>query len=121
MTYSISVSQPCWFTFLAGTGNFCHRFLPSSCPESIWFLSGRWQLQTSIGNRSGSRSPQKKVVNQMEVRMAGSKDSLKDRLSRYRQSKISVIGRKSGRTISIPGWFVLEVNKLYLLPVQGSD
>ena len=39
--------------------------------------------------------------------MAGSKDSLKDRLARYRQIKISVIGRKSGKTISIPVWFVL--------------
>jgi deazaflavin-dependent oxidoreductase (nitroreductase family) len=46
---------------------------------------------------------------------------LKERLSRYRQIKISVIGRKSGRTISIPVWFVLEGDKLYLLPVQGSD
>ena len=36
--------------------------------------------------------------------MAGSKDSLRDRLARYRQIKISVIGRKSGRTISIPVW-----------------
>jgi len=49
------------------------------------------------------------------------KGSLKERLARYRQIKISVIGRKSGRTISIPVWFVLEGNKLYLLPVQGSD
>jgi len=57
----------------------------------------------------------------MEVRMAGSKDGFKDRLSRYRQIKISVIGRKSGKTISIPVWFVLEGEKLYLLPVQGSD
>jgi len=32
-----------------------------------------------------------------------------------------VIGRKSGNTISIPVWFVLEGEKLYLLPVQGSD
>jgi deazaflavin-dependent oxidoreductase (nitroreductase family) len=32
-----------------------------------------------------------------------------------------VTGRKSGRTISIPVWFVLEDDKLYLLPVQGSD
>jgi hypothetical protein len=32
-----------------------------------------------------------------------------------------VIGRKSGRTISIPVWFVLGGDKLYLLPVQGSD
>jgi hypothetical protein len=32
-----------------------------------------------------------------------------------------VIGRNSGRTIKIPVWFVLEQDKLYLLPVQGSD
>jgi deazaflavin-dependent oxidoreductase (nitroreductase family) len=57
----------------------------------------------------------------MEVRMAGSKDGLKDRLSRSREIKISVVGRKSGRTISIPVWFALEGNNLYLLPVQGSD
>jgi len=58
----------------------------------------------------------------MEVRMAGSKDSLRDRLARYyRQIKISVVGRKSGRTISIPVWFVVEGDKLHLLPVQGSD
>ncbi len=48
-------------------------------------------------------------------------DALKDRLSRYRQIKLSVTGRKSGRIISIPVWFVLEDDKLYLLPVQGSD
>jgi deazaflavin-dependent oxidoreductase (nitroreductase family) len=48
------------------------------------------------------------------------KDTLKERLARYRQIKIGVIGRKSGKTISIPVWFVLEDEKLYLLPVQGS-
>jgi deazaflavin-dependent oxidoreductase (nitroreductase family) len=47
--------------------------------------------------------------------------TLKDRLSRSREINISVIGRKSGRTISIPVWFVLEDDKRYLLPVQGSD
>jgi deazaflavin-dependent oxidoreductase (nitroreductase family) len=46
---------------------------------------------------------------------------LKDRLARYRQIRLSVIGRKSGRTISIPVWFLLEGEKLYLLPVHGSD
>ena len=46
---------------------------------------------------------------------------LKDRLVRYRQITISVIGRKSGKTISIPVWFVLENDNLYLLPVQGTD
>jgi len=53
--------------------------------------------------------------------MPNPKDSFKDRLARYRQIKISVIGRSSGRTISIPVWFVFEGNKLYLLPVQGSE
>jgi len=48
-------------------------------------------------------------------------DVLMDRLSRYRQIRITVTGRKSGRDISIPVWFVLEGDTLYLLPVQGSD
>ena len=50
------------------------------------------------------------------------KDELKERLARYREIRISVIGRKSGQLISVPVWFVLEgSNNLYLLPVQGSD
>ena len=53
--------------------------------------------------------------------MAKGNDSLKDRLSRYREITISVTGRKSGRSISNPVWFVLEGDKLYLLPVKGSD
>ena len=57
----------------------------------------------------------------MQHTVTVSKDSLKDRLTRYRQIKISVIGRESGKTISIPVWFVLEGDKLYLLPVQGSE
>ena len=32
-----------------------------------------------------------------------------------------MIGRKSGRAISIPIWLVLEGETLYLLPVKGSD
>src|SRR6266850_5467806 len=57
----------------------------------------------------------------VEMQVPGSRESLKDRLTRYRQIKISMIGRKSGQTISIPVWFVLEGEKVYLLPVQGSD
>jgi|SRR5207248_10113226 len=53
--------------------------------------------------------------------MPAQNDALKDRLSRYREINIIVTGRKSGRTISIPVWFVLADDKLYLLPVQGSD
>jgi deazaflavin-dependent oxidoreductase (nitroreductase family) len=48
-------------------------------------------------------------------------DALKDRLSRYSEIKITVTGRKSGRPISIPVWFVSEDDTLYLLPVQGLD
>src|SRR6266496_2879980 len=48
-------------------------------------------------------------------------DTLKDRLSRYNEITITVTGRKSGRTISNPIWFVFEDGKLYLLPVKGSD
>jgi deazaflavin-dependent oxidoreductase (nitroreductase family) len=48
-------------------------------------------------------------------------DSLQDRLSRYRELTITVTGRKSGRQISNPVWFVFEERKLYLLPVQGSE
>lgn len=53
--------------------------------------------------------------------MPATKNALIDRLSRSREINITVIGRKSGRTISIPVWFALEDDKLYLLPVQGSD
>lgn len=48
-------------------------------------------------------------------------DTLKDRLSRYREITITVTGRKSGRKISNPVWFVTEEEKLYLLPVEGSE
>ncbi len=48
-------------------------------------------------------------------------DTLKARLSRSREITITLTGRKSGLSISIPVWFVLEDDKLYLLPVQGSD
>ncbi len=48
-------------------------------------------------------------------------DALRNRLSRSREINISVTGRKSGRLISIPVWFVLDDDKLCLLPVLGSD
>jgi deazaflavin-dependent oxidoreductase (nitroreductase family) len=42
-------------------------------------------------------------------------------LARYRRITLSVIGRKSGKTISNPVWFVAEDDTLYLLPVRDSD
>ena len=50
-----------------------------------------------------------------------STDTLKSRLSRSREINITVTGRTSGRAISLPVWFVLEGDKLSLLPVSGSD
>ena len=55
------------------------------------------------------------------MHMPARSENLKDRLSRTREINITVTGRKSGRAISIPVWFVLEGETLYLLPVQGSD
>ena len=53
--------------------------------------------------------------------MPAPKDALRDRLSRFSEINITVTGRKSGRAISNPIWFVFDKDKLYLLPVQGSD
>jgi deazaflavin-dependent oxidoreductase (nitroreductase family) len=44
-----------------------------------------------------------------------------DALKEYREIKITVTGRNSGRAISVPVWFVLDDDNLYLLPVEGSD
>ena len=53
--------------------------------------------------------------------MPARNDSLIDRLSKSSELTITVTGRKSGRSISIPIWFALEGKSLYLLPVQGSE
>lgn len=53
--------------------------------------------------------------------MATQSDTLKTALSRASEIHISVTGRKSGKTISNPVWFAADENKLYLLPVKGSD
>jgi len=53
--------------------------------------------------------------------MPAQKDDLKAQLTRSNEITITVTGRKSGRAISIPVWFVLEADKLYLVPVQGSN
>jgi hypothetical protein len=34
---------------------------------------------------------------------------------------LTVTGRKTGREISIPVWFVQEGDRIYLLPVSGTD
>ncbi len=41
-------------------------------------------------------------------------------LESTREIELTVTGRKSGREISIPVWFVRDGDKLYLVPVNGS-
>ena len=51
--------------------------------------------------------------------MAG--EDLKQALEENREIELTVIGRTSGRGISIPVWFVRDGEALYLVPVKGSD
>lgn len=41
-------------------------------------------------------------------------------LARAGELEITVVGRRSGRRISLPVWFVSEGRKIYLLPVMGT-
>ena len=50
-----------------------------------------------------------------------SKANIHQRLNRVSEITLSVKGRKSGKDIPRPVWFVHEGSTLYLLPVQGSE
>ncbi len=49
------------------------------------------------------------------------KDGFARGLKNRRQISISVIGRRTGRTITKPVWFVFAEDALWLLPVYGSQ
>ena len=53
--------------------------------------------------------------------MTKSSESLEERLGRYSEISLTVKGRKSGKAITRPVWFVWDSGTLYLLPVKGSD
>lgn len=79
----------------------------------VWVENGLgWDLTTNLSNQG---------TEDLEVCMKVDLDVLKERLGRYREIKITVTGRKSGKKISKPVWFVLEGNKVLLLPVKGSE
>lgn len=48
-------------------------------------------------------------------------EELRNALESTSEVELSVTGRKSGRESSRPVWFVEEGEKLFLLPVGGSD
>jgi deazaflavin-dependent oxidoreductase (nitroreductase family) len=53
--------------------------------------------------------------------MATASKELKARLAQESEIHITVTGRKTGVPITNTVWFVLEGDKLYLLPVKGTD
>lgn len=48
-------------------------------------------------------------------------DKLARALKNRRQVSVTVMGRRSGRAITLPVWFVFRENTLWLLPVYGSE
>ena len=48
-------------------------------------------------------------------------DEFRNALEASREIELTVTGRTSGREISNPVWFVRDSEKLYLVPVRGSD
>ena len=48
-------------------------------------------------------------------------EEFKKAVDATREVELTVTGRTSGREISMPVWFVREGEKLYLVPVKGSD
>ena len=48
-------------------------------------------------------------------------EQLRKTLDARQEIKVTVTGRTSGREITNPVWFVREGDKLYLVPVGGSD
>ena len=53
--------------------------------------------------------------------MAQPQTDLRNALGSTDEVTISVTGRKSGRRLSFPVWFVLEGDTLLLLPVKGLE
>ena len=49
------------------------------------------------------------------------KGDLHQKINMVNEITLGVKGRKSGKDIPRPVWFVHEGNTLYLLPVQGND
>jgi deazaflavin-dependent oxidoreductase (nitroreductase family) len=59
------------------------------------------------------------IYNSKDRRMPG--EQFNQALNDSREIELTVTGRNSGRQISIPVWFVRDGEKLYLVPVKGSD
>jgi len=48
------------------------------------------------------------------------KDNFTDALTKANEIEITVVGRNTGKGITLPVWFVHEKDTLWLLPISGS-
>jgi deazaflavin-dependent oxidoreductase (nitroreductase family) len=67
-----------------------------------------------VNARPGHRDPEA-----TEKRMAN--EHLIKALDAAREIQITVTGRKTGRPITLPVWFVRDGDRLYLVPLKGAD
>lgn len=67
----------------------------------------------------GNAEPGHRDPEATEKRMAN--EQLIKALDATREIQITVTGRKTGRPITLPVWFVRDGDRLYLVPVTGSD
>lgn len=63
--------------------------------------------------------PGRYVMIPRENRMA--EDDFAKALKRRREISITVTGRRTGRAVTIPVWFISDESAIWLLPVSGSD
>jgi deazaflavin-dependent oxidoreductase (nitroreductase family) len=73
------------------------------------------------GLSGASTAKLRQAASPKESWMPAHNDALKRQLAQTREIELTVTGRKSGRAISIPVWFVLDGETLYLVPICGSD
>jgi len=106
-----NVPDPLNPAFIEGVLRFCQKYLDDFQDE-----------QVRIEQKYKMHYPLMKLVDMYfhQIGLELAKDDLKQRLTRYKRIKISAIGTTSGQTISISVRFVLEGEKVYLLPVKGS-
>jgi hypothetical protein len=103
---------------VANSGHLALIELPAEDLNALeWCLPAAGSQRRTLNNFHRRELQFEKTGGYMPTSTAG----LKDRLARSREIEIQVIGRKSGRRISVPVWFVLEGDQLHLLPVKGSD
>jgi hypothetical protein len=105
--FASTPADPLDFAFVQNVLGFCQSHLTEFQSE-----------QLRIEREHGIRYPVMKLVDMYfhQIGFELAKDDLKQRLGRYKHVKIGVVGVDDG----ISNRFVLDGDKLYLLPMRGS-